>query len=47
MTPLTIMRILAVALTLAASFTPIGPLGELTGLAVKRVQVADLVAAAK
>jgi chorismate mutase len=42
-----IMRILAVALTLAASFTPVGPLGELTGLAVQRVQVADLVAAAK
>ncbi|MFS8097796.1 chorismate mutase [Lentzea alba] len=41
------MRILAVALTLAASFTPVDPLGELTDLAVKRVQVADLVAAAK
>ncbi|WP_434446418.1 gamma subclass chorismate mutase AroQ [Lentzea sp. E54] len=41
------MRILAVALTLAASLTPVGPLGELTGLAVQRVQVADLVAAAK
>lgn len=47
MTLLPIMRILAVALTLAASLTPIGPLGELTDLAVKRVQVADLVAAAK
>ncbi|RAS66064.1 chorismate mutase [Lentzea atacamensis] len=42
-----IMKILAVALTLAASLTPVGPLGELTDLAVKRVQVADLVAAAK
>ena len=42
-----IMRLLAVALTLAASLTPAGPLGELTGLAVQRVQVADLVAAAK
>ncbi|MDX8048706.1 hypothetical protein SK571_04890 [Lentzea sp. BCCO 10_0798] len=41
------MRLLAVALTLAASLTPVGPLGELTGLAVQRVQVADLVAAAK
>ncbi|WP_245821674.1 gamma subclass chorismate mutase AroQ [Lentzea waywayandensis] len=41
------MRLLAVALTLAASLTPAGPLGELTGLAVQRVQVADLVAAAK
>lgn len=41
------MRILAVALTLAASLTPFGPLGELTGLAVERVRVADLVAAAK
>lgn len=42
-----IMRILAVALTLAASLTSVGPLGELTDLAVRRVQVADLVAAAK
>ena len=42
-----IMKILAVALALAASLTPLGPLGELTGLAVQRVQVADLVAAAK
>ncbi|GLY53011.1 chorismate mutase [Lentzea sp. NBRC 102530] len=42
-----IMRLLAVALTLAASLTPVGPLGELTGLAVQRVQVGDLVAAAK
>jgi chorismate mutase len=41
------MRILAVALALATSFTPVGPLGELTDLAVQRVQVADLVAAAK
>ncbi|MGW4207787.1 chorismate mutase [Lentzea sp. NPDC004789] len=44
---LEIMRLLAVALTLAASLTPLGPLGELTDLAVQRVQVADLVAAAK
>lgn len=42
-----IMKTLAVALTLAASLHPVGPLGELTDLAVKRVQVADLVAAAK
>nr|WP_304438795.1 chorismate mutase [Nocardia sp. NRRL S-836] len=42
-----VMKILAVALTLAASLTPLGPLGELTGLAVQRVRVADLVAAAK
>ncbi|GAB2848100.1 chorismate mutase [Lentzea nigeriaca] len=41
------MKTLAVALTLAASLTPLGPLGDLTDLAVKRVQVADLVAAAK
>ncbi|MFD9700760.1 chorismate mutase [Lentzea sp. NPDC059081] len=41
------MKLFAVALTLAASLTPVGPLGELTGLAVQRVQVADLVAAAK
>ncbi|MEV6237044.1 chorismate mutase [Lentzea sp. NPDC051838] len=45
------MRILAVAVTifgtLAASLTSVGPLGELTGLAVKRIEVADLVAAAK
>jgi chorismate mutase len=41
------MKVLAVALTLAASLTPTGPLGELTGLAAQRVRVADLVAAAK
>ncbi len=46
--PLQIVKILAVALTLAASsLTSVGPLGELTDLAVERVQVADLVAAAK
>lgn len=41
---------MAVALTLATSLGPIAPvgqLGELTDLAVRRVQIADLVAAAK
>jgi chorismate mutase len=41
------VKILTVALTLAASLTSVGPLGELTDLAVERVRVADLVAAAK
>ncbi|MET9633094.1 chorismate mutase [Lentzea sp. NPDC006480] len=41
------MRILAVAVTLAASLTSVGPLGGLTDLAVRRIEVADLVAAAK
>ncbi|GGN10302.1 chorismate mutase [Lentzea pudingi] len=41
---------MAVALTLAATLGPIAPvgrLGDLTDLAVRRVQIADLVAAAK